>query len=47
MREAQLWYTPVPDQRTVSAEFENVIVLSDEQAIVLNRSLAIRRCQNP
>jgi hypothetical protein len=30
MREAQIWYSRVPDQRTLSAEFENVIVLSDE-----------------
>jgi len=30
MREAQIWYTRAPDQRLLSAEFENVIVLSDE-----------------
>lgn len=30
MREAQIWYSRVPDQRTLSSEFENVIVLSDE-----------------
>ena len=30
MREAQIWYSRVPAQRTLSAEFENVIVLSDE-----------------
>jgi hypothetical protein len=30
MREAQIWYTRVPDQRLLSAEFANVIVLSDE-----------------
>ncbi len=30
MREAQIWYTRAPDQRVLSAEFENVIVLSDE-----------------
>lgn len=30
MREAQIWYSRDPDQRTLSSEFENVIVLSDE-----------------
>ena len=30
MREAQIWYSRTPDQRVLSAEFENVIVLSDE-----------------
>jgi plasmid replication initiation protein len=31
MREAQIWYSRKhPDQRTLSTEFENVIVLSDE-----------------
>jgi hypothetical protein len=31
MREAQIWYSREhPDQRTLSSEFENVIVLSDE-----------------
>ncbi len=30
MREAQIWYSRVPDQRTLSEQFENVIVLSDE-----------------
>ena len=30
MREAQIWYSRVPDQKALSAEFENVIVLSDE-----------------
>src|SRR5215471_2928511 len=31
MREAQIWYSREhPDQRTLSTEFENVIVLSDE-----------------
>ncbi len=30
MREAQIWYSRVPDQQPLWAEFENVIVLSDE-----------------
>lgn len=30
MSEAQIWYTRTPDQRVLSAEFENVVVLSDE-----------------
>ncbi len=31
MREAQIWYSREhPDQRTLSSEFENIIVLSDE-----------------
>ena len=30
MREAQIWYTRTPDQRVLSADFENIIVLSDE-----------------
>ena len=30
MREAQIWYSRDPDQRALSSEFENVIVLSDE-----------------
>jgi hypothetical protein len=30
MREAQIWYTRMPDQRVLSSEFENVIVLSDD-----------------
>lgn len=30
MREAQIWYSRDPDQRTLSSAFENVIVLSDE-----------------
>jgi hypothetical protein len=30
MREAQIWYTRATDQRVLSSEFENVIVLSDE-----------------
>jgi hypothetical protein len=30
MSEAQIWYSRSPEQRTLSAEFENIIVLSDE-----------------
>ncbi len=30
MREAQIWYSRVPDQRALSSDLENVIVLSDE-----------------
>ena len=30
MREAQIWYSRSPEQRTLSADFENIIVLSDE-----------------
>jgi hypothetical protein len=30
LREAQIWYNRTPDQRVLSQEFENVIVLSDE-----------------
>jgi hypothetical protein len=30
MREAQIWYSRDPDQRQLSSEFENVIILSDE-----------------
>lgn len=30
MREAQIWYSRVPGQQPLSAEFETVIVLSDE-----------------
>jgi hypothetical protein len=30
MREAQIWYNRTPDQRPLSPEFENVIVLSDD-----------------
>jgi hypothetical protein len=30
MREAQIWYSRTPEQRPVSSEFENVIVLSDD-----------------
>lgn len=30
MREAQIWYTGTSDQRVLSADFENIIVLSDE-----------------
>ena len=30
MREAQIWYNRTPDQRPLSAEFETVIVLSDD-----------------
>jgi hypothetical protein len=30
LREAQIWYNRQPDQRVLSEEFENVIVLSDE-----------------
>jgi hypothetical protein len=31
MREAQIWYSREhPDQRTLSSDFENIIVLSDE-----------------
>lgn len=29
-REAQIWSCRVPDQRTLSSEFENLIRLSDE-----------------
>lgn len=30
MSEAQIWYSRNPDQKALSSEFENVIVLSDE-----------------
>ena len=30
MREAQIWYSRSPEQRPISSEFENVIVLSDD-----------------
>lgn len=30
LREAQIWYNRAPDQRALSADFENVIVLSEE-----------------
>jgi hypothetical protein len=30
MREAQIWYSRTPEQRPISSEFENVIVLSDD-----------------
>ena len=30
MSEAQIWYTRTPEQRVLSADFENIIVLSDE-----------------
>ena len=30
LREAQIWYSRTPDQRILSAEFENVIMLSDD-----------------
>lgn len=30
MREAQIWYSRAPDLRSLSSEFENIIVLSDE-----------------
>ena len=30
MREAQIWYNRDPDQRPLSPEFENVVVLSDD-----------------
>jgi hypothetical protein len=30
LREAQIWYNRQPDQRVLSEDFENVIVLSDE-----------------
>jgi hypothetical protein len=30
MSEAQIWYSRTPDQRVLSSEFENVVVLSDE-----------------
>jgi hypothetical protein len=30
MREAQIWYSRTPDQRPISTEFENVVVLSDD-----------------
>jgi hypothetical protein len=30
MREAQIWYNRTPDQRPLSPEFGNVIVLSDD-----------------
>jgi plasmid replication initiation protein len=30
LREAQIWYNKEPNQRVLSDEFENVIVLSDE-----------------
>jgi hypothetical protein len=30
MREAQIWYSRSPEQRPISAEFENVVVLSDD-----------------
>jgi hypothetical protein len=30
MREAQIWYSRSPEQRPISSDFENVIVLSDD-----------------
>jgi Plasmid encoded RepA protein len=30
LREAQIWYTRTPDQRVLSADFENLIMLSDD-----------------
>ena len=30
MREAQIWYSRAPEQRPISTEFENVVVLSDD-----------------
>ncbi|MGC4052837.1 MAG: replication initiator protein A [Paludibaculum sp.] len=30
MREAQIWYSRSPEQRPISTELENVVVLSDE-----------------
>jgi hypothetical protein len=30
MREAQIWYSRSPEQRPISSEFENVIILSDD-----------------
>ena len=30
MRDAQIWYSRSPEQRPISSEFENVIVLSDD-----------------
>jgi hypothetical protein len=30
MREAQNWYSRSPDQRPISTEFENIVVLSDD-----------------
>jgi hypothetical protein len=30
MREAQIWYSRSPEQRPISSEFENVVVLSDD-----------------
>jgi hypothetical protein len=30
MREAQIWYSRAPEQRPISVEFENVVVLSDD-----------------
>src|SRR6476469_10207892 len=30
MREAQIWYGRYPEQRPISSEFENVVVLSDD-----------------
>ena len=30
MREAQIWYSRSPEQRPISTEFENVVVLSDD-----------------
>jgi len=30
MREAQIWYSRSPEQPPISAEFENVVVLSDD-----------------
>lgn len=30
MREAQIWYNRAPDQKPLSPEFENIIVLSDD-----------------
>jgi hypothetical protein len=30
MREAQIWYSRDPDQRLLSSDFENVVILSDE-----------------
>lgn len=30
MREAQIWYSRSPEQRPISSDFENVVVLSDD-----------------
>jgi plasmid replication initiation protein len=46
MSEARIWYSRTPDQRALSSDFENVIVLSDEfyQELVAHPIPNDRRC---